>query len=89
MYITDKVGRREAKGDRTTALHIFGTQIRENMFSGIIQTKTDKIKRKQSNQTKSIMYIISITSQKISRLRIKLNGIKGKKEKAEISLMID
>lgn len=31
MYITDKVGRRETKGDRTTTLHIFGTH-KKNVF---------------------------------------------------------
>lgn len=67
--ITDKVGRKEAKADRTTALHIFGTHTK-NMFSVRIQTK-NKIQKAETKPNEKQLCILD-TNQKVSRLMIKL-----------------
>lgn len=60
MNLTDKVGRRNTKGDRTT-LHIHLERTHKNMFSGRIQPKNDKRKAetKQPNKKQSCIWSLS------------------------------
>lgn len=88
MYITDKVGRRKTKENRTIILHVFGTHTHTYISTHththpcfLEDSRLRTIKEYKKIKT-TIMHIFSVIN-KTSRLRTKFNTMKGKEQQQQ------
>lgn len=84
MYTTDKVGGRETKRNKTTALHTFRTHT-HTQTCFLEESRLRIIKEYQKHVETTLVCIFSATNQKISRLRTKLTAMKGKEQKTDFT----